>query len=138
MYSFLADVILTIHVLFVLFVVLGLVLIYAGYCLKWRCVRNLRFRILHLIAIVIVVIQSWLGIICPLTTLEMWLRDQAGQTHYSGSFIQHWLQSLLYYEAPSWVFVVVYTGFGALVAASWFVVRPQSPQKHIATGQTPR
>lgn len=136
MYRFLADTILTIHILFVLFVVFGLVLIYVGYFRRWHWVRHKTFRILHLIAIGVVVLQSWFGIICPLTTLEMWLRDQAGQTTYSGSFIQHWLQSLLYYEAPDWVFIVVYTTFAVLVIASWFVVRPQFAQKRIATGHT--
>jgi hypothetical protein len=33
---------------------------------------------------------------------------------------------LLYYQAPDWVFVVVYTGFGAKVVLSWAWVRPDS------------
>ena len=122
---FLADAILVLHVAFVLFVVFALVAIYAGYFLKWQWVRNRAFRILHLIAIGIVVVQSWVGVICPLTVLEMALRDKAGAETYSGSFIQHWLQSLLYYDAPEWVFMVVYTCFCSLVLASWFVVRPR-------------
>jgi len=120
----LADAILVTHVLFVLFVVFGLVAIYAGYFLKWPGVRNRVFRIAHLIAIGIVVIQSWVGVICPLTTWEMALREEAGAAAYSGSFIQHWLQALLYYNAPEWVFIVLYTAFGGLVLASWYVVRP--------------
>ncbi len=120
----LADAILIVHVLFVLFVVFGLVAVYLGYFLKWRWVRNRVFRILHLIAIGIVAVQSWLGVICPLTVWEMALRAEAGADSYSGSFIQHWLQSLLYYQAPEWVFITVYTGFGGLVLLSWFVVRP--------------
>lgn len=121
----LADFILTLHFLFVLFVVLGLLAIYLGYFLNWRWVRNRTFRILHLSAIGIVVLQSWLGVICPLTILEMALRQKAGAATYAGSFIQHWLQSLLYYTAPDWVFIVLYTGFGGLVAVSWFLVPPQ-------------
>ena len=50
---------------------------------------------------------------------------KAGEAGYEGSFIQHWLQSILYYSAPDWVFIVAYTVFGALVLASWFVVRPE-------------
>ncbi|MBE0463715.1 MAG: DUF2784 domain-containing protein [Halomonadaceae bacterium] len=120
----LADTILVVHVLFVAFVVLGLLAIYAGYFLRWQWVRNKTFRILHLSAIGYVVMQSWLGVVCPLTTWEMALRAEAGTATYAGSFIQHWLQHLLYYTAPEWVFVVVYTLFGSLVAASWLVVRP--------------
>ncbi len=121
----LADAILAVHVLFVCFVVFGLVAVYLGYALKWHWVRNLSFRILHLLAIAIVVAQSWFGVICPLTIWEMALRKEAGAVTYSGSFIQHWLHHLLYYTAPEWVFIVLYTSFGVLVVASWFLVRPK-------------
>lgn len=122
----LADAILVVHVLFVCFVVFGLVAIYLGYALNWQWVRNLRFRLLHLVAIGIVVVQSWLGMICPLTVWEMALRKQAGAGTYAGSFIQHWLHQLLYYSAPDWAFMLLYSAFGLLVLASWFVVRPGS------------
>lgn len=120
----LADILLIFHVLFVAFVVLGLLAVYAGYFLNWRWVRNRVFRIVHLCAIGYVVIQAWLGVVCPLTTWEMALRAEAGAATYSGSFIQYWLHSVLYFELPPWVFVVVYTLFGSLVLASWLVVKP--------------
>ncbi|MDP3534664.1 MAG: DUF2784 domain-containing protein [Halomonas sp.] len=126
----LADAILVIHVLFVAFVVLGLVAIYAGYFLGWRWVRNSFFRITHLCAIVYVVVQSWLGMVCPLTIWEMALRAKAGVDTYGGSFIQYWLHNLLYFTAPEWVFMLVYTLFGSLVVASWFVVRPRPRPRH--------
>ncbi|EHJ91501.1 hypothetical protein KUC_3051 [Vreelandella boliviensis LC1] len=112
--------------LFVAFVVLGLFAVYTGYFLNWQWVRNRVFRIVHLCAIGYVVIQVWLGVVCPLTVWEMALRAEAGAATYSGSFIQHWLHSLLYFTLPEWVFVVVYTLFGSLVLASWFVVRPNA------------
>nr|WP_290695036.1 DUF2784 domain-containing protein [Halomonas sp. UBA3074] len=120
----LADIILIFHVLFVAFVVVGLLAVYAGYFLNWRWVRNRVFRIVHLCAIGYVVIQAWLGVVCPLTAWEMALRAEAGAATYSGSFIQYWLHSVLYFELPPWVFVVVYTLFGSLVLASWLVVKP--------------
>ena len=110
----------------VVFIVVGLVVIYVGWALAWSWVRNPWFRILHVAAIVIVSIQSWVGVICPLTTWEMSLRNQADDTVYSGTFISYWLETLLYYQAPAWLFVVVYSAFGALVVASWFIVRPRS------------
>ncbi len=121
----LADALLVLHVLFVAFVVLGLVLIYLGHFLAWRWVRNFWFRVSHLVAIAIVVLQSWLGLICPLTTWEMALRERAGDASYEGSFIQHWLQAILYYSAPEWVFILSYTVFGGLVFFSWFLIRPR-------------
>jgi glucan phosphoethanolaminetransferase (alkaline phosphatase superfamily) len=119
-----ADSILIIHVAFVIYIVFGLLTIYVGHLLKWSWIRNFWFRISHLIAIGIVVFQSWVGMICPLTIWEMSLRKEAGDVTYSGSFIQHWLQSILYYSAPEWVFVLSYTAFGCLVLASWFIVKP--------------
>ncbi len=126
LYLIIADALLLLHVLVVVFIVGGLVAVYAGGMLAWSWVRNPWFRSLHVAAIGIVALQSWVGIICPLTTWEMSLRNKAGDTVYSGSFISHWLESLLYYQAPAWVFTVVYTAFGALVMASWFFVRPRS------------
>jgi hypothetical protein len=115
LYSFAADAILITHVLFVAFVVVGLILVYAGFFLKWQWVRNLWFRSVHLIAIGVVVLQSWFGFICPLTTWEMGLRARAGQNFYDGSFIAHWLHQLLYFQAPTWVFIACYTAFGELI-----------------------
>ena len=120
-----ADLLLFGHVLFVAFVVVGLALILIGKPLHWGWVRNPWFRIAHLTAIGIVALQSWVGIICPLTTWEMTLREYAGDSTYSGSFIAHWLESLLYFQAPAWVFTVCYTVFAAIVVVSWFWVRPR-------------
>lgn len=124
-YSLAADVMLVLHALLIGFVVFGLIAIYLGLILSWGWVRNFWFRLLHLAVITYVVLQSWAGAICPLTIWEMQLRELAGEESYEGSFIQHWLHTLLFFEAPGWVFVVVYTGFGSLVAASWFIVPPK-------------
>jgi hypothetical protein len=124
LYLLAADTLLILHVMFVVFVVCGLMAILIGKLLSWAWVRNPWFRLVHLVCIGVVVLQSWAGLICPLTTWEMALRDKAGDTVYAGSFIAHWLESILYYQASDWVFVAVYTLFGSLVAASWFWVRP--------------
>jgi len=124
-YAVAADAVLVLHVLFVLFVVIGLVLIISGKLLAWSWVRNPWFRLLHLLAIFIVVLQAWAGVACPLTDWEMLLRTQAGDATYSGSFIAHWMESLLYYHAPGWVFTLIYTIFGTAVLMSWFWVRPR-------------
>ena len=129
LYLLAADLILFIHVLFVAFVVFGLVCILIGKPLHWGWVRNRWFRIAHLIAIGVVVLQSWLGMICPLTIWEMALREKAGDATYAGSFIAHWLDAILYYQAPPWVFMVAYTMFGLLVVVSWFWVPPKKKTK---------
>ena len=129
-----ADAILFGHVLFVVFVVIGLVLILVGKAFDWAWVRNPWFRLAHLGAIGIVAIQSWVGVICPLTTWEMALRERSGEIAYSGSFISHWLETLLYYRAPAWVFMVCYTVFAVAVVASWFWVRPRPFARRPARG----
>lgn len=124
-YLFAADLMLFLHLSFVAFVIVGLLLIVAGGLRGWDWVRNPWFRTAHLAAIGVVVLQSWFGVVCPLTTIEMTLRARAGDAIYEGTFISHWMESILYYRAPPWVFAASYTAFGAFVAASWFRVRPR-------------
>ena len=125
LYLAVADAILFIHVLFVVFVIFSLLLIFMGHFLSWAWVRNPWFRLTHLLGIAVVVLQSWLGVICPLTDWEMALRAKAGDSVYAVSFISFWLEKLLYYQAPAWVFVVCYSAFGVLVVVSWYWVRPR-------------
>ena len=124
-YLIAADAILLLHTLFVGFVVIGLVLIFIGKWRNWTWVRGFWFRVGHLAAIGFVVMQSWLGAICPLTVWENELRARAGEATYPGDFIAYWLETILYYQAPTWVFTLIYTLFGALVVASWFWVPPR-------------
>lgn len=123
-YRLLADVVLVVHAAIAAFVVVGLVLIVAGNLLGWRWVNAAAFRLAHLAAIAVVVAEAWLGITCPLTTLEMALRARALEPVYGTSFIEHWVQRLLYYDAPAWVFTLAYTVFGALVVAAWWRYPP--------------
>ncbi len=125
-YQFLADAVLLVHFAVVLFVVGGLALILAGNAAGWGWVNRLWFRLVHLLAIAFVAIQAWLGQLCPLTILESWLRAQAGTLGYGGKgFIEHWLQTLIYFEAPWWVFTAAYTGFAVLVALAWWRFPPR-------------
>jgi hypothetical protein len=129
-YRLLADVLLLLHFAIVLFIIGGLVLVVAGNLRHWQRVNSLWFRLAHLAAIGIVAAQAWLGKVCPLTTLESWLREQAGETAYNASFIEHWVQRVLYYTAPPWVFTLAYTVFGLLVVAAWWYFPPQRNKHH--------
>lgn len=133
-YALLADIVLTLHVAVVAFVVGGLVLVIVGNLRDWRWVNALWFRVAHLGAIGFVVAETWLGLVCPLTTLEWWLRAQAGMAVEGKSFIGYWLQRLLYYDAPWWVFAVGYSLFGLLVIASWAYFPPDRGKRHLAPG----
>lgn len=82
----LADLVLVIHALFIVFVVCGGLLM-----LRWPGVAWL-----HLPAVVWAVLLEGLGWLCPLTPLEQGLRQAAGATGYSGSFIEHYLVQFIY------------------------------------------
>jgi hypothetical protein len=133
-YQLLADAVLMLHVAVAGFVVVGLILVVIGNLRRWRWVNVLAFRLAHLIAIAIVAAQAWLGAVCPLTTLEMRLRERAHSATYSGSFIEHWLERVLYYEAPPWVFALGYSLFGLLVVAAWLYFPPAFKPRSKAGG----
>lgn len=124
-YQLLADAVLVVHFGVVLFVVGGLVVVLVGNWLHWARVNQWCFRLAHLAAIAVVVLQAWLGQYCPLTTLESWLRVQAGSGAYETSFIEHWLQRLIYFQAPFWAFTVAYTAFAVLVLWAWWRFPPR-------------
>jgi len=124
-YQLLADAVLTVHFAIVVFVVGGLPLIVIGNVRGLIFVNGWWFRVTHLAAIMVVAAQTWLGVACPLTTLEGWLRSQAGQATYESSFIEHWLGRILFYEAPGWVFTAAYTLFGLAVVTAWWRFPPQ-------------
>jgi len=121
----LADAVLTLHFAVVAFVVGGALAVPLGNRRGWRWVNGWWFRLAHLGAIAVVVLQAWWGANCPLTLLESWLRRQARGAGYDKSFIEHWLQRLLYYEAPAWVFVLLYSLFGLAVLWLWWRFPPQ-------------
>src|SRR5271165_5138617 len=116
----LAAAIVVVHFLIVLFVVAGVPVVYLGAALRWAWVRSWHWRVLHLSAILVIAAESLLGIVCPLTEWEDTLRGR--QTAIG--FIERWLDRLLFYEAPAWVFNVAYVAFAALVLLTWVAVPP--------------
>jgi hypothetical protein len=141
-YRLLADVILVVHFAFVAFVILGLLAVWAGRLLRWSWVRNFWFRLAHVLAIGIVAAEALGGVICPLTTWEARLRELAGATGgYQGSFIQHWVHRLIFFDASQGVFTVIYIAFFALVLASFWWVKPRRPARGACSstkgGETP-
>jgi len=99
-----ADLVVAIHFTFVLFVVLGGLLV-----LRWP-----RLAYLHLPAATWGVLIEFAGWVCPLTPLEQSLRLKAGEQGYSGSFIEHYVLPLLY---PSALTRTIQVGIAAIVIA---------------------
>ena len=82
----LADLIVVLHLGFIVFAALGGLLVFKWPRLVW----------LHLPAVIWAAITEFMGLICPLTPLENWLRQQAGTDPYQSGFISHYLLPLIY------------------------------------------
>ena len=132
-YGILADAVVAAHALYVAFVVLGFVAILVGYFLDWRWIRRPIFRILHLVAILFVLAETILGIDCPLTTLENALRTRGGRSVYQGQFIGHWLDRLIFYDFPMWVFVALYFSFSVMIVAMLWLAPIEFRPSHSAS-----
>ena len=85
-YRIAADVVLVTHFLFIVFVVLGGLLV----------MRYRRIVWIHVPAAVWGVGIELVGAVCPLTTVENWLRRSAGDSGYAGGFVEHYIVPLIY------------------------------------------
>ncbi len=86
LYRLLANAVVIVHALFIVFVVMG------GF-LAWR---RRWVAAIHVPCAVWVVLLEYRGWICPLTPLENSLRARAGQTGYGGGFVEHYLLPVIY------------------------------------------
>jgi hypothetical protein len=102
LYALLADLVLVLHGLFILFVLLGGLIVWRRPRLGW----------VHLTSVAWAVWVAWAGWICPLTPLENALRRAAGQAGYGGGFIEHYLLALIY---PDGLTRSVQIGLGVFV-----------------------
>ncbi|MBB5496945.1 DUF2784 domain-containing protein [Paraburkholderia sp. MM5384-R2] len=119
----LANIVLVLHALIVVFIVGGLFAIWIAHGLRLPWARNRTFRTVHVLAIGIVASLAVLNVPCPLTVLEDRLRT--GTVGPQG-FIQRWVSAWLYYDFPGWVFVVAYVAFLLAVIVTWYRIRPRA------------
>ena len=122
-YRWLADAVVALHFAFVLFVVLGGLLV-----LRWR-----KLAWVHVPVALYGALIEFAGFICPLTPLENWLRRRSGEQGYAGGFIEHYLIPVIY---PAGLTRQIQLLLGAFVLALnaivyWLVWRRgRSPQPH--------
>lgn len=100
-----ADIIVLIHFLFILFVILGGFLV-----IRWRWVIWL-----HIPCAVWGVLIEYVGWICPLTPWENYLRSAAGNTGYSGGFIEHYILPIIYPSGLTRELQIIFGSFVLLV-----------------------
>ena len=132
-YLLLANLILVLHALIILFNVGALPVIWLGYFRNWGFVRNFAFRMGHLALIAFVVAESFLGAFCPLTTWEnLWLTKAGVGPRYQRGYIAHWIHRLIFYDLNEWVFTIAYLVFFLLVLLTFVWVRPRLPRRCIS------
>lgn len=122
-YSFLADIIVVIHLSYACFVLFGLLAIIIGVFCGWIWVKNFTFRVIHLVCTILVPLESIVRITCPLTTLENLFLRASGTDGYNRSFIGNLIKEILFYEAPEWVFTIIYVALATLVVL-YFILHP--------------
>ena len=111
-YKILADIVVLIHFLWILFLAFG----------AFPGVRNEAVKIFHISGLVFACVIQIFGWYCPLTHLEVWLRAKHDPSlAYAGSFIIHYVERLIYLEISSWLIfslTLLLVGFNA-----WFYLR---------------
>ncbi|HMP02729.1 MAG TPA: DUF2784 family protein [Gemmatales bacterium] len=145
--NFFANVILAVHVGYIIVVLAGLLVILLGGLLRWQWVRNFWFRLIHFAMMGVVVLETAMGWTCPLTTWEVQLRNESGiaetvvVTYVEDGqqkqgvllkppptdFIPRMLSRLLFLDFPTYVFTIAYYTIGALILAGLIFVPPRWP-----------
>jgi len=124
MYSFLSDMVLFLHFIYVIFAVAG------GFLLIWY--RKIVW--LHLPAALWAALISFVGWVCPLTFLENWLRLKGGETGYAKGFIAGYIEPVLYPVGLTYFHQVVLgiIVVGLNLAIYGYIFRPNARQRRIA------
>jgi hypothetical protein len=117
LHAAIANLLVLAHFLFVLFVILGGLLLF-----RWP-----RVAFVHLPAAawgVLIELNHW---ICPLTPLEQSMRRAAGEQGYTGGFIDHYIIPLIYPEGLTpeiqWVLGAIVLAINAAIYGIWLLKR---------------
>jgi hypothetical protein len=130
-YKIFADAVIVVHFLFILFMLLGFLLTAYALVFRQKFFDWWLFRSLHLLGIFYVFSLSILGKYCPLTILEngLRLRHEASSV-YSGSFIVHYLEKLIYPDVNP-IVIQIPTVFLAIFTIVVFIIKPPGKIKSV-------
>jgi len=129
-YALLADLIVILHLIYVLFAVGGQLAIILGWALHQAFSRNPAFRLWPLAAVAIVAVEASIGLFCPLTLWEYNLRQLAGQrVDKDISFVGRLVRLIIFYDLPDWAFTALHISFGLLVILTFILVPPRFSKK---------
>lgn len=115
--------VLAVHCAIILFNIVGLVLIPLGGWRRWEWVHGFYWRLLHLLSLTAVAVQALAGRACFLT---LW-QAQLGGVGNTQPMIAGWINHLIYWPLPLWVFAVLYVLVWVYVLVLWRLVPPRLP-----------
>ena len=118
--AFIADTVLFFHLVIVIFVTFGFILVPVGYKFNWKWTVNAKLRIFHLGLILLITMDTILGITCPLTFIENSLRE----FYISDTFVRHWLKQLIYWDFPTIFFMFLYSACLCWTVLMWKLFPP--------------
>ncbi|HEY3909636.1 MAG TPA: DUF2784 family protein [Stellaceae bacterium] len=114
-----AEAILAGHVAIILFNLFGLIAVPIGALCGWRFVRIAWWRVLHIALLAVVAVQAVAGRACILT---LWQAAMSGAAAAPTPLIMDWVDRLIYWRLPIWVFGALYLAvFGYALALFWLV-----------------
>ncbi|MGN6788255.1 MAG: DUF2784 family protein [Rhodanobacteraceae bacterium] len=118
-----ATFVLALHLAVIVFNVAGCLLIPVGAWRGGQWVREFWWRLAHLLSLAVVAAQALSGRACFLT---IWQGDISGTSHVQ-PLIASWIDRVIYWSLPLWVFAVAYAVVFVYVIVLWIVVRPRAP-----------
>jgi hypothetical protein len=128
----LSQFVLAVHLVIIAFNVLGLIAIPLGAWAGWRFVRLRWLRLLHLACLGIVAVQAIVGAACFLTIWQSDLLQGAGETASRAPLIQRWVESVIFWQLPGWIFTALYLAIFAYTVVLWRLVPPDPRRRRTA------
>jgi hypothetical protein len=116
--------VLAVHVTVILFNVFGLVAVPIGAICNWRFVHIRWWRVLYLLSLAAVAAQALAGRACFLT---IWQNDLTASAQPATPLIVRWIDLLVYWRLPIWMFAALYVLVFAYALALLWLVRRQRP-----------
>ena len=120
-----ANLIAVVHLVYFVFIVGGVVAIVLGPARGVAWVRNPWFRIGHIVAIYMVLVEEVTGFPCPLNVLQWRARIVATGSTETTAGVGGLLDYLLYHTVSPLALDIMYWSFGVLVVALLWIVPPR-------------
>ncbi len=113
-----------VHFVVVMFNIFWLIVVPVGAWQAWRFVHNYWWRLVHLLALMLVAAQTLAGRLCFLTSFQDYLQGQSGAPMEPPSLLTRVVARAVFWPLPDWVFAPLYVLALAFAAILWIAVPP--------------